>query len=680
MDCTDEQSLGESSHKFHYRLYNNPRKFKPFEETAPFSMPTGSIISRLLKTASSTSHVQEGGAIEQPFEDINTEGDGSAAASPGNSPDHPSSPIGKRRQLDMENLYREYMRVKRARIESIIRSMGSSPAQDLNMTSGESGAHSCSTERGWSAVDRSEVKTTQENPKPKIKKEGRQHEKRELKTQLDNMREQLLQLQEKVYHLYNGALDDDEDSDETIREQSAQTEESSIGRAPSPYIGMDLNRETAYQGSKFKDLLTAGDVEKEYEHPWVSMEGQKLADALKEELSTVVAQVIDTVVKMFSPYHQHQARFEPQHGPIMSAPAFQSPHQNHLHHSHMVPVNDRQDPCAEHQSFPCLESDLPSGRENAADPLMECRNRDFMFDQVEALPLVVRKSMDSHGPISRGHHQTSKDSILGSPFQHPLPIPLVHYTMQRMFASATAASAARGIPPCKDRMSPDAYLEMTSLSTQLSSHHSSQQHPYPSMHLLSTLDGMSPGMPKMKPDTSGFQESGEPSLYLTSSASQEGLSPSHLKKAKLMFFYTRYPSSNTLKIYFPDVKFNRCITSQLIKWFSNFREFFYIQMEKFARQAISEGVTSPEKLSINRESELFRVLNLHYNKSNDFEVPDRFLEVSQVTLREFFSAIHGNKDSDPSWKKAIYKVICKLDSEVPEFFKSPNCLQDLSRE
>lgn len=35
---------------------------------------------------------------------------------------------------------------------------------------------------------------------------------------------------------------------------------------------------------------------------------------------------------------------------------------------------------------------------------------------------------------------------------------------------------------------------------------------------------------------------------------QEGLTPSHLKKAKLMFFYTRYPSSNVLKTYFPDVK------------------------------------------------------------------------------------------------------------------------------
>lgn len=41
---------------------------------------------------------------------------------------------------------------------------------------------------------------------------------------------------------------------------------------------------------------------------------------------------------------------------------------------------------------------------------------------------------------------------------------------------------------------------------------------------------------------------------------QEGLSPCHLKKAKLMFFYTRYPSSNTLKTYFPDVKV--CVSYQ----------------------------------------------------------------------------------------------------------------------
>uniref|UniRef100_A0A3B5B507 Prospero homeobox protein 1-like n=1 Tax=Stegastes partitus TaxID=144197 RepID=A0A3B5B507_9TELE len=150
----------------------------------------------------------------------------------------------------------------------------------------------------------------------------------------------------------------------------------------------------------------------------------------------------------------------------------------------------------------------------------------------------------------------------------------------------------------------------------------------------------------------------------------EGLTTNHLKKAKLMFFYTRYPSSLVLKVCFHDVQFTRCITSQLIKWFSNFREFYYIQMEKFARHALMEGAADGRRLAVGRESELFRALNMHYNKANDFQVPERFLEVAEITLREFYIAISMGKDRDPSWKKAIYKVICKLDSDVPADFKS----------
>ncbi|XP_062293799.1 prospero homeobox protein 1-like [Scomber scombrus] len=150
----------------------------------------------------------------------------------------------------------------------------------------------------------------------------------------------------------------------------------------------------------------------------------------------------------------------------------------------------------------------------------------------------------------------------------------------------------------------------------------------------------------------------------------EGLTTNHLKKAKLMFFYTRYPSSLVLKMCFHDVQFTRCITSQLIKWFSNFREFYYIQMEKFARHAVMEGVSDARGLTVGRESELFRALNMHYNKANDFQVPDRFLKVSEITLREFYIAVSMGKDRDPSWKKSIYKIICKLDSDVPAEFKS----------
>lgn len=47
-------------------------------------------------------------------------------------------------------------------------------------------------------------------------------------------------------------------------------------------------------------------------------------------------------------------------------------------------------------------------------------------------------------------------------------------------------------------------------------------------------------------------------------APQEGLTPHHLKKAKLMFFYCRYPSSNVLKTYFPDVKvMHQCLSAAL---------------------------------------------------------------------------------------------------------------------
>nr|XP_060636711.1 prospero homeobox protein 2-like [Anolis sagrei ordinatus] len=164
---------------------------------------------------------------------------------------------------------------------------------------------------------------------------------------------------------------------------------------------------------------------------------------------------------------------------------------------------------------------------------------------------------------------------------------------------------------------------------------------------------------------------------LTTDYIQEALTPGHLKKAKLMFFFSRYPTSSLLRAYFLDVQFTRCITSQLIKWFSNFREFYYIQMEKCARQALVEGVLDPSHLLVTRDSELFRILNVHYNKGNDFEVPDAFLDVASLTLQEFFNAVREGKDLDPSWKKPIYKIICKLDSEIPDAFKSSNCPKEL---
>lgn len=59
------------------------------------------------------------------------------------------------------------------------------------------------------------------------------------------------------------------------------------------------------------------------------------------------------------------------------------------------------------------------------------------------------------------------------------------------------------------------------------------------------------------------------------------------------------------------------------------------------------------------------------------QVPGRFLEVASLTLQEFFSAVRAGKDADPSWKKPIYKIIFKLDSDIPEGFKAAGCSQEL---
>lgn len=49
----------------------------------------------------------------------------------------------------------------------------------------------------------------------------------------------------------------------------------------------------------------------------------------------------------------------------------------------------------------------------------------------------------------------------------------------------------------------------------------------------------------------------------------------------------------------------------------------------------------------------------------------------EQTLREFFRSIQEGKDKDQSWKKPIYKIISRMDDPVPEYFKSPNFLEQL---
>ena len=68
-------------------------------------------------------------------------------------------------------------------------------------------------------------------------------------------------------------------------------------------------------------------------------------------------------------------------------------------------------------------------------------------------------------------------------------------------------------------------------------------------------------------------------------------------------------------------------------------------MEKYARQALSEGIKNPDDLRIAVDSELYRVLNLHYNRNNHIEVRTEvsFIHLSSLSLLLLLSLLPGKR-------------------------------------
>lgn len=62
-------------------------------------------------------------------------------------------------------------------------------------------------------------------------------------------------------------------------------------------------------------------------------------------------------------------------------------------------------------------------------------------------------------------------------------------------------------------------------------------------------------------------------------------------------------------------------------------------MEKYARQALSEGLKTAEDLHVAGDSELYRVLNLHYNRNNHIEV----INLSRFLKSNFVRKLQGNR-------------------------------------
>ncbi|XP_072314207.1 prospero homeobox protein 2 [Eucyclogobius newberryi] len=594
--------------------------------STPYS--SGSIISQLLRKNLPGKRAMDEGQYYLCSADSGQE-DHSSVSSKDSMAEAASPNVSTGASFEGEHPISDHLQAKRARVENIIRVMAGSPTSrphgdgEKCEAEGREGRETRDTYRENKRKQR--LPQHQEHNLDMGRKSGRDNSSKDeechrLKVQLHSMQRLLRQLQEKFLQVYN---QEDPDDDELNLDESTE----------SRYVSSeeDFDRKNTRVFAECKDRVKLGYTR------------ESLEDTLKEELSRAVSECVDQVFRKMAPT-----------GLDLSPPQRMCTSPDII-----VERKVTQEP-AQSDETPIKSRSLEYYEESHSPQ-----------DQTEALSLVVRKPVVT--PLSVPSvkrpfpvHQT--------PFQFNYSAPLHDsQILEHLLKYGPHSNFLPCMSTPMDRSSPDTVdlpWDAIAMRSKVTSGHLSH-HPRPSALGPVTVDNLC--LPHVKLECADLQSMAERNPYMTLNI-QEGLTPSHLKKAKLMFFYTRYPSSNVLKTYFPDVKFNRCITSQLIKWFSNFREFYYIQMEKFARQAIVDGVGEVKDITVSRDSELFRALNMHYNKANDFHVPERFLEVAEITLHEFYNAISASKDSDPSWKKAIYKVICKLDSEVPEEFKTSSYL------
>ncbi|XP_041926755.1 prospero homeobox 3 isoform X1 [Alosa sapidissima] len=726
MDSPSDLFCQQSSPMCPFGLYRSPSGSAPSAPRYPGgSPPTYPLMSPLLHPSSASQswggYRQRPGLFQAPSLEQELEDDGMdepehedellvrgpAAAAMAGGPTLLSHlfPGGARRGVasEPEEWSQDVLQVKRLRMES-----SGVGKRDGEAREGEDERRGRARNAPQQRPDEDEGRSGGPMPR-KGSREGRKRQRQELKLQLQETREKLLELQKRVWKAYDkqqtqedqrrdkgkgegekgrmeaeemeemffeeGEGDDHLFNSEDLLPQghlsskkNAQQNVNGTGDL-SPDETMDLDVDLEQGLDRGSVWVGCGLIHGEWEGP---SGGQKFAQALKQELGSAVARVIDRVIRLYADGENsapaglaalvvHDQRNgglgsglrnadDDQRRPsgVTAAQALEQ-----AEASSLVPISRHQEkrtngysglPPSGHRGPPQSSPNLPH------------------LSQAPALPALLPPP-----PRSKDHFLSSFPSAPPA-----VPLPLLHYTMQHLFARSLS-----NLPLHKDSLPPEPFLDFRS--------HGPSFPPLPlglgqlEPPLSSSGRGRDGGI-RGGGGGMGGMDGGD--LYLGAASSQEGLSPCHLKKAKLMFFYARYPSSNTLKTYFPDVKvFNRCVTSQLIKWFSNFREFFYIQMERFARQAVRDGVVAPREggLRLGRNSELFRILNMHYNKSNDYQVPERFVEVSELALREFFSAIQGGRDTDPCWKKSIYKIICKLDSPIPDSFRLPGCPVDTHR-
>ncbi|KAJ8402848.1 hypothetical protein AAFF_G00361620 [Aldrovandia affinis] len=508
------------------------KRANSYEDTLmPF--PGATIISQLLKN-----NMTKNGGTEAGFPGSGLSSAGSevhqedtCSTSSHESPRECLSPFGRPAltQLDVERLSDEHLRAKRARVENIIRGMSHSPSVALRAGEGErDGVPQPASPRESYRENKRKQRLPQQQQQQQQQQgfqnrasdrsEHKQQERRQLKLQLEDMQKQLRQLQEKFYQIYDSS-DSEHDEEGNLSEDSVRSDgvdhrvhDPAADRSDNDTSDLDpgnlLDRARAVTAEGGDALRREGPRGKGpgAGQPSMRTEGRRLAETLKQELNSAMAQVVDTVVKVFAkPPHPAPQVFPPLPLPPErfavngDGPDFQAAGHRLQCFSDVVIPNPLD---------PFSSGPIPSSN-----------------DQTEALPLVVRRStadQSSSLPTPVGHHHPSLhpsplSATMGfSPpsFRHPFPLPLMGYPFQNSLG--TPSSMYLG----KERSSPeslDLSRETSGLRTKMSSNHLTHHRSCSPAHPGSTSEGLSLSL--IKSECGDLQDMSDISPYSGSTIS-----------------------------------------------------------------------------------------------------------------------------------------------------------------
>nr|XP_057946458.1 prospero homeobox protein 2 isoform X2 [Doryrhamphus excisus] len=505
------------------------------EPLAPYS--SGSIISQLLrKTIHNSKRVLD--ESQYYLSNTNATDSGQEDRSSVSSKDStveassPNGHISVRCSPEAEHPMTDHLQAKRARVENIIRVMAGSPNSRQHGDNERPDADGRDTRECREAYR--ENKRKQRLPQhqehsiggPATRKSRnddddtntKDEECHKLKEQLHSMQKLLRQLQEKILQVYNQG-DADHDQAGTI-DCDTLTE----------------SADDAFDRKKSRVILEGEDRIKVVGHLAHQRENQNLREILKQELSRAVNECVDRVLTKVSTS-----------GLDLSS------------QQRMCPSPDMQISSGtgrKNQSDSSTHEQLQAEEGSVKTHSLEYyENSDVHQDQTEALSLVVRKPVTS--PLSSVTSTVKRPyPVHQTPFQFNYNTPLHDSQILEHLLKYGPHSNFAGLhcmPHSMDRTSPDPVdlpWETIALRSKVTPGHLSH-HPRPSALGPVTVDNLC--LPHVKLECGELQSVAERNPYMSLNI-QEGLTPSHLKKAKLMFFYTRYPSSNVLKTFFPDVK------------------------------------------------------------------------------------------------------------------------------